>query len=67
MVFLPEYSTLTALAIKVAVVILGGVAYDVFVLQESNTFEEIIEKQNIAYALHLGAVYVAFGLAVGAL
>ncbi|MEL6614127.1 MAG: hypothetical protein AAFQ43_00230 [Bacteroidota bacterium] len=67
MVLLPEYSSFTALAIKVACVIAGGVAYDVCVLRESNTYDQIIRSQNTAYAIHLGAVYIALGLAVGAL
>lgn len=67
MVVAPEYSSFTAIAIKLALVVAAGVAYDVFVLRNSDTFTEIIVNRNVAYALHLGAVYIAFGLAVGAL
>lgn len=67
MVFMPQYSSFTAGLIKLALVIGGSVAFDVFVLRNSNTFEQIVEKQNVAYAVFFGAVIIALGAAVSTL
>lgn len=67
MALLPEYSSFTAIGIKIALVIAGGVGFDVFVLRKSNTYDQIMRRQNIAYAILLAGVYVGLGLAVGSL
>lgn len=63
-VFIPTFSGFAAAVFKGALVIALGVAFDAFVLRESDTLTEIVRKGNVAYAVFFGLVIVAIGIAV---
>lgn len=62
MVFGPEYSGFTAGLLNIALLIGALIVFDAFVLTRSDSLVEIIEKGNVAYAIYLGLVVVAFAV-----
>jgi hypothetical protein len=63
-IYVPTFSGFAAGAFKGALVIALSVAFDAFVLRRSNTFEQIVERQNVAYAVFFGLVVLAVAVAV---
>lgn len=64
MLVLPGYSSFTASVLKGALVVGFAVAYDALVLRRSNSHEQVVEQQNLAYAVFHGMVVVAIAIAI---
>ena len=65
MIVAPSYSSFAADAVKAALVVVALVAIDAVVFRRTDTYQQIVVEKNVAYAVLLGAVAVAVGLAVG--